>query len=86
MAVKQLDVVMAEGALDCTFGGLTATAHAAADPVHLTAFSWICACKAMTCQDMPQRNAPMPVLQPWQCSSEACLKSPEAARVLDQCR
>lgn len=37
VAVKQLDVVLADGAMDCTFGGLTATAHAAADPVQFTA-------------------------------------------------
>ena len=51
MAVKQLDVVMAEGALDCTIGGLTATAHAVADPVHLTAFSCIMCVQS---NDMPR--------------------------------
>ena len=41
VAVKQLDVAMADGALDCTIGGLTATAHAAADPVQSTTLSHV---------------------------------------------
>lgn len=37
--MKQLDVMLGEGALDCTIGGLAATAHAAADPVRSVTLS-----------------------------------------------
>jgi hypothetical protein len=60
VAVKQLDVVMAEGALDCTIGGLTATAHAAADPVQSTALSHVVPCTASCVLKQALRHASPP--------------------------
>jgi hypothetical protein len=39
VAVKQLDLLLADGMLDCTIGGLAATAYAAVDPVRRTVLS-----------------------------------------------